>query len=108
MGFFGEIIDAEDAFETDVPDGYTLTIRQACMDPNSADSKGKATVLKVQTANEDRPIILCIFNVNKGFYQSSLAHEFGPEDSPITFTVEGQFSPVCSGLEGSASVVVQV
>ncbi len=89
MGFFGEVIDAENSFQTEVPNGYMLTVTSACLDPSVATGKGKLTVLKVITANTEGNIILCVLNGEKGLYQAPLSAEFGPEDSPITFYIEG-------------------
>lgn len=82
MGFFGEIISNEPV-EIPIPNGYILKLLIACLPDHESSS-----ILFVRTQNEENGFALCNLT-KKGPLQSSLRHEFGPEDSPIVLWTAG-------------------
>mmetsp|Transcript_22483 Transcript_22483/g.32824 ORF Transcript_22483/g.32824 Transcript_22483/m.32824 type:complete len:333 (+) Transcript_22483:38-1036(+) len=84
MGFFAECITSTPV-EIIVPDAYTLKILQVCLPP---ETKKSTSTLYVQPVNEEKGYALCCVN-STSMPHCALQHEFGPEDSPVTFWVTG-------------------
>jgi FKBP-type peptidyl-prolyl cis-trans isomerase len=84
MGLFAEII-SNDELELDIPEGHSLTLTNAVLEPLKKGKKDDDSVLLyVQTSNEDNSILLGRYsNSNNGPYQSIINVKFGPEDGTI-------------------------
>jgi FKBP-type peptidyl-prolyl cis-trans isomerase len=70
-----------------VPEGHQLQITQVCLDLDT-ETTGPV-ILRAKSTNDEQEFNVCILHAKSHHYHAQLNLEFGPEDSPVEFSVDG-------------------